>query len=365
MATLALAPVVVLTTLAVAHLRAIGPQTRLPHNASALQLAFVALGLFLGVGLALLGPDRLRRAWPPLLAIVIVGLFATPHPSLHVRLLGIALMPTELAKGMLAVTIAAAVASERHDRVIALVSASLVALLLLRAPDHAALAILFSAAMTIALVLERRRLLTIRAGVLSLAVFLATLRGYQWMRLRAWIDGCDPSTTSWLSARAHDAIEGAGITGNHAYPRFAGIFEHNDLGLVDLAARFGLVSVLVVLLFHAGMVLFALHAASRARDRFGAALAIGSSVVFACHGVGNAAMATGLLPLCSLRLGLVSYGGSSVVVLLALLGATAGIAIRGTETKPEWAPRVRVVFVVFVVTLAIVAGRFTWIMLGV
>jgi rod shape determining protein RodA len=65
-----------------------------------------------------------------------------------------------------------------------------------------------------------------------------------------------------------------------------------------------------------------------ARDDFGMFIAIGVASVFLVQLVVNVGMNLGLMPVTGIPLPLVSYGGSSILVSLALLGIVESVYIR-------------------------------------
>ena len=84
----------------------------------------------------------------------------------------------------------------------------------------------------------------------------------------------------------------------------------------------------VVTAFTAFAVIWAIHVASLAKDRFGAALAIGVGANLFWHVVLNVGMAVGLLPVVGVTLPLFSYGGSNVVTMLIGLGLLMNVSMR-------------------------------------
>ena len=66
--------------------------------------------------------------------------------------------------------------------------------------------------------------------------------------------------------------------------------------------------------------------ASQARDRHLRLLAIGSTIVLGTQAFWNMLVVTGSVPTKGLTLPFISYGGSSVVVCLALIGVLDAVA---------------------------------------
>ena len=74
--------------------------------------------------------------------------------------------------------------------------------------------------------------------------------------------------------------------------------------------------------------IWAIHVASQAKDRFGAAIAIGVGANLFWHVVFNVGMAVGLLPVVGVTLPLFSYGGSSIVTMMVGLGLLMNVSMR-------------------------------------
>ena len=71
-----------------------------------------------------------------------------------------------------------------------------------------------------------------------------------------------------------------------------------------------------------------LRVARLARDRFASLLAAGAVGILGYHIVVNLFMTMGLAPVTGLPLPFISYGGSFLVVTMALVGILQGIAMR-------------------------------------
>ena len=94
------------------------------------------------------------------------------------------------------------------------------------------------------------------------------------------------------------------------------------------AEEFGFAGSMLLLGLYAGLVGRGLTIASRARDRFGALLALGLTAMVFWQAAINIGMATGILPVVGIPLPLVSYGGSSLIVLMAAMGLLISINTR-------------------------------------
>src|SRR5581483_602800 len=99
-----------------------------------------------------------------------------------------------------------------------------------------------------------------------------------------------------------------------------------ELGLLGVAGVIG-----AYLLFaYAG-----LRVALGCRDPFGKRLAVGLTVLVSGQAIVNIAAVMGVAPLTGIPLPFLSYGGSSLVVLLASVGILLNIASRGNRAAAE------------------------------
>ncbi len=71
-----------------------------------------------------------------------------------------------------------------------------------------------------------------------------------------------------------------------------------------------------------------MHIASSAKDRFGAAVAVGIGALIFWHTLANLGMSLGLLPVVGITLPLFSYGGSSVVTFMIGFGLLMNVSMR-------------------------------------
>ena len=87
----------------------------------------------------------------------------------------------------------------------------------------------------------------------------------------------------------------------------------------------GAVALLMIYLF---MILWGLNIVKSSKDRFGAVLAFGIVAVIFWQVVINVGMVTGLLPVVGIPLILFSYGGSSLVTTMGVVGLLMNISMR-------------------------------------
>jgi cell division protein FtsW len=102
--------------------------------------------------------------------------------------------------------------------------------------------------------------------------------------------------------------------------------KHTDFIYAVICEELGLIGALSVAAAYLLLVYTGLLIAAQARDRHLRLLAIGSTVVLGTQAFWNMLVVTGAVPTKGLTLPFISYGGSSVVVCLALIGVLDAVA---------------------------------------
>lgn len=93
-----------------------------------------------------------------------------------------------------------------------------------------------------------------------------------------------------------------------------------DFIFAVLGEEFGLIGIAVLLVTYALIIIRSLHIATNAQDTYGRLLGGSLAMTFFIYIIVNTGMVTGLLPVVGLPLPLVSYGGTSMVTLMAGFG---------------------------------------------
>jgi rod shape determining protein RodA len=262
------------------------------------------------------------------------------------------LQPSEFAKVALVLVLAGYVANERSQGgpvpfprfVTALAIVAIPAALVLVQPDLGTASALVVIAMAILLVAGaswRHIALITGMAVLSAALLIGTgqLARDQQDRLTAFLSQESTPRTpeqkrvQYQLNNAKAAIADGGLTGQGylegAYTNGAYVPEqHTDFVFSAIAEQFGLVgSVGLMAVF--GFVLFRIWRIARlAKDQLGTLIAVGAMALIAWHVFENIGMTMGLMPVTGIPLPLVSYGGSSCVAVLVLIGLVQSVHMR-------------------------------------
>ncbi|MCC3357613.1 putative lipid II flippase FtsW [Bacillus sp. REN16] len=121
---------------------------------------------------------------------------------------------------------------------------------------------------------------------------------------------------------------------------------HTDFIMAIIAEELGLFGVLFVLLLLAYIVFRGFQIARKCTDPFGSLLAIGISSMIAIQTFINLGGLTGLIPITGVTLPFISYGGSSLLLLMASMGILINVSMftnyhsmfRTKEKQPESQP---------------------------
>jgi rod shape determining protein RodA len=304
-------------------------------------LARLLLGAIAMLLLARINPNFLRRSTPWVYAagcLLLVVVAAIGHVGMGAqRWLNLGLFrfqPSELMK--LAVPMMCA--WYLHERALPPSVTSLAAMgtlilvpvaLVAMQPDLGTAALIaIGGALVIVLAGLRLRVM---AGLLALAAAAAWfgwsfMHDYQRKRVLTFLNPqTDPLGAGYHIIQSQIAIGSGGVFGkgwmNGSQAQLEFLPERStDFIFAVIGEEFGLLGLLLLLLLYAFVVGRAIYLATQTQDTFARLLAGSLALTFFVYVFINAGMVTGLLPVVGVPLPLVSYGGSSVVTLLAGFG---------------------------------------------
>lgn len=171
--------------------------------------------------------------------------------------------------------------------------------------------------------------------VLALLAFIPLLwqimHDYQKQRILTLLNtDSDPLGSGYHIIQSKIAIGSGGLYGkgwlNGTQSQLDFIPErHTDFIFAVFAEEFGMMGAMVLLSLYLFIILRGLYIASCAQDSFGRLLAGSLSLTFFVYLFVNVGMVSGILPVVGVPLPLVSYGGTSMVTLMAGFGMLMSI----------------------------------------
>ena len=174
------------------------------------------------------------------------------------------------------------------------------------------------------------------AGVLVMgslpAMWLFVMRNYQKQRVLTFLNPeSDPLGAGWNIIQSKTAIGSGGLEGKGYMLGTQSQLDflpesHTDFIIAVLSEEFGFIGVMALLVIYAFIVFRCMVISLNGRDNFSRLLAGSLSLTFFIYIFVNIGMVSGLLPVVGVPLPLVSYGGTSIVTLLASFGILMSIS---------------------------------------
>ncbi|MBD1389766.1 rod shape-determining protein RodA [Neiella sp. HB171785] len=311
------------------------------------QIIRLSVAVFVMLALAQINPENYRRwAYPiyvigtlMLVAVLLVGVVGKGAQR-WIDLGFMRFQPSEIMKLIVPIAAAHFLASDalpaRVGKVIlAFVLILIPTLLIARQPDLGT-SLLIAASGVFVIFLAGVSWKLIAAGAVALAGFIPVLwfylmRDYQRQRVLTLFDPeRDPLGSGYHIIQSTIAIGSGGISGKGWLQGTQSQLEflperHTDFIFAVFSEEFGLTGVILLLLLYLLIVFRGLYIAANAQTTFGSLLAGSITLTFFVYVFVNIGMVSGILPVVGVPLPLVSYGGTSMVTLLAGFGILMGI----------------------------------------
>lgn len=216
-------------------------------------------------------------------------------------------------------------------------------ILIVRQPDlgTAMVVALIAASITLYAKIERRTLVCLIAGG-SLAVPLVwmALKGYQKQRILTFLDpDRDPLGAGYHIIQSKIAVGSGMLSGKGFLKGTQNALDflpeqHTDFIFSVLAEEWGLLGAMTVLVVFMLLTTWGLRIAQRSRDPFGTILAVGVTAMISWQVFINIGMVMGLMPVVGVTLPFISYGGSSVISMMAGAGLLLNVSMRRFMFEP-------------------------------
>ena len=262
--------------------------------------------------------------------------------------LGFQIQPSEITKIGLIITLAGYFSDTKRkyknsflgDCLIPLILAVIPIALLYKVQNHLSAGIIIGIVSVITIVISGCQLkylfslagVALAGGAGLLLLFKDKLSGgFRSDRIMAWLNPWeDTSGVSYQTVQGLYAIGSGGLFGvglGESKQKYLYIPEaHNDFIFAILAEELGFVGCLFVIALFAILVVRGVLIAIRAEDSFGSMLAIGIIALIAVQVIFNIAVVTNTIPNTGISLPFLSYGGSSLIILLSSIGVLLNIS---------------------------------------
>src|SRR5918992_2795018 len=322
------------------------------------QLLWAAIGLVVFVFFVRMDYRRLR-GWGYLSYAVAVGLLlAVLIPGAGTSVGGsarwlsagpLSFQPSEIAKLAL-VLFAADVFSRKkeerfdslaHTAIPLLPALAVVAVLVMLQPDLGTTLMLGSIGLGLLFVAGApfRYMAPILSASIALTAAAAFSEPYRRARVLAFLNPwADPYNTGYQTIQSLVAMGSGGWFGvGLGASRQKWLYvpnAHTDFIYAILGEELGLLGTLLVLGMFAFLGYMGIRVARKAPDRFGMLLASGIVVWVTLQALLNIGTVTAALPITGVPLPLVSFGGTSLLILLAAMGILVNIAHQGESPRP-------------------------------
>lgn len=305
------------------------------------QMIRMALGMIIMLFLAQIKPEKLSGIAPWLffitvLLLVSVLLFGYESKGAQRWLkIGIRFQPSELAKLTIPLVLAwfyryRVLPPDFKSILISLVILLIPVVLIYKQPDLgtsilvavSGLFVLYLAGLSWKYMVAGLAIIATAAPVL----WHYSLSAYQKRRVMTFLNPENDSLgSSWNIIQSKIAIGSGGLFGkgwqNGSQTQLDFLPEHStDFILSVLAEEFGLLGVVLLLLIYLAIIFRGLYIAFQAKDTFNRLFAGALTLTFFVYVFINAGMISGLLPVVGVPLPLVSYGGTSIITLMAAFG---------------------------------------------
>ena len=169
------------------------------------------------------------------------------------------------------------------------------------------------------------------------------LSDYQKLRIQILIDpSIDAAGTGprYHTMQSMKTLTGGGMTGQglfhgHRTQHGALCAQHTDYIFATIGEELGFIGCVAVIVIMLAIIVRVIWVGTRSEDYTRRLICFGSAAALMFQVIINVGMCVGVMPVIGLTLPFISYGGSSLVSLYAMLGMVSGVYARPTPTSQE------------------------------
>jgi len=196
--------------------------------------------------------------------------------------------------------------------------------------------LLFATAMLFVAGLSWKWIVAGVAAAMPVLVLLITLAPYRMARFLAfWDPSSDPQGAGFQLRQSLIAVGSGGLTGVGLMESKQKLFylpeAHTDFIYAVICEELGFIGAIIVIALFVIYGRRGLRAAFAAPDKYGRLLSVGITAMVLCQALINFAVVLGMVPTKGIPLPFVSYGGSSLLVMLLGTGVLLNISQQARE----------------------------------
>ena len=200
-------------------------------------------------------------------------------------------------------------------------------------PHLSATVLIFSIGVVLMIIGGIKKVLIILGGVGGAGLLAVAIKfiGYGSDRIKYWLDPwLAPKAEGFQTIQSLLAIGSGGILGRgigQSRQKYLWVPEpHNDFIFSIVCEELGLIGAMLIILMFALLVWRGFTIAMRAPDKFGSLLAIGLTFQVGLQAMLNIWVVTNTIPNTGISLPFFSYGGTSLLILLAEMGIVLSVS---------------------------------------
>lgn len=319
------------------------------------QAAFAIGGIFLMVVISFFDYHHLHKLAIPILLVtymlLVLVLFMPERSGVRrwIQLGPISFQPSEIAKFAMILIFAHLIAINfqrmntfRYGVLpYLLILGSIAVLVLLEKHVSATLILVALAGIMLFIGGVQLRWFAIAFGLLGAAVAYVVLFsakfGYASDRITGWLDPFGSTVDTWQTQQSLMSIGSGGLLGlglGQSRQKYLYLPEpQNDFIFAVVCEELGFIGALLIIILFAMLVWRGITVSLKAKDKFGMLLGIGLTVQVGLQVILNIAVVTNTIPNTGISLPFFSYGGTSLLILLAEMGVVLSISRTSTIEK--------------------------------
>lgn len=178
------------------------------------------------------------------------------------------------------------------------------------------------------------------AGLVSVIIYKSSVEGFNYFqeRIQGWRDPfADATDKTWQTCQSLIAIGSGGVFGlglGESRQKYLYLPEsQNDFVFAIVCEELGFIGAVTVILLFALFVFRGMLIASNAKDKFGMLMCVGLTIQVGIQAFLNIAVASNFMPNTGISLPFFSYGGTSLIMLLAQMGIILNISRQSNMEK--------------------------------